>query len=111
MVPIFCAVVAIDRTTSAKWESPYRNGKRPRPPTPSHETVAVSPSTAITFQLRHWVHAGTSYMLFPIVAYFRCLRLLVENCSDMVVAAKVHSGIESWLCGVCTLAIGNGVWW
>ena len=39
-------------------ETMRTNGKRPRPPTPSHETVAVSPFSAITFQLRPWVHSG-----------------------------------------------------
>ena len=31
------------------------NGKQPGPPTRPHETVAVSPFSAITFQLRPWV--------------------------------------------------------
>ena len=51
----FCAVVAIDCTTTETTRNDADNGKRTRPPTRPHETVAVSPFSAITFQLRPWV--------------------------------------------------------
>ena len=47
----FCAVVAIDRTTTETTRSDADNGKRTRPPTRPHETVAVSPFSDCLFSI------------------------------------------------------------
>jgi hypothetical protein len=88
--------------------------------TPTHhqrDSLRYPSPTIANFDLRRRVHAGASYMLacscrrpsLPVVCLLSRCPWSRKNGVDMVVAAKVHSGIESCLRGVCTLAIGNGM--
>jgi hypothetical protein len=92
--------------------------KTTRTPTPLRRDSPRYPSPTIAnFDLRRRVNGGASYMLacscrrpsLPVVCLLSRCPWSRKNGLDMVVAAKVHSGIESCLRGVCTLAIGNGM--
>ena len=103
-----------DETTT----KPGANGKQPGPPPPCGGTPNVIPLQQLPF-LTCVVGSMPGHhicLLAPVVAPPRlpsacCLaaRGLEKTAWRMVVAAKVHSGIESCLRGACTLAIGNGV--
>jgi len=105
-------------STARRWkrrETMRTNGKRPRPPTRPHETVAVYPFSAITFQLRPWVHSGHHICLFLLSSVSSCpsaVSLSVSPCCPsaccrktarhMVVAAK-YTVASGHACVGCVL--------
>ena len=114
----FGALVAIDRTATETTRSEADQRKTTRTPTPfRRDSQRYPPPTIAIFDLRRRVQGGASYMLacscrrpsLPVVCLLSRCPWSRKNGLDMVVAAKVHSGIESCLRGACTLAIENGV--
>ena len=120
IVSTLCAVTATDGTTTKRDETRSQR-KTTRTPTPYRGTPYVCPSpTNANFDLRRRVNAGASYMLaclllssslLPVVCLLSRCPWSRKTAWIWLLLRKYTVASSHCLCGVCTLAIGNGVWW